>query len=144
MKLFELNGGSFIGTASAQSMVGRTSILANATTTVTLTFTPVRFNGQSVGTGNAVLLTFTLANPPLIDGTLELYVDGILKTITTDYSVVNSTGVITFVVAPDSGAVITANYYGAVTKAMPMIAGQAITVGGVCSAVTSTASITIS
>jgi uncharacterized protein (TIGR02217 family) len=42
-------------------------------------------------------------------GTLAVYVDGVLKTLTTHYTV-NSTGLVHFVAAPANGTVITATY----------------------------------
>lgn len=143
MDNFELNGSSFIGTATNQPLGNKKTVLANATTTVTATFFPVRFNNEAVGTGNGILVDFTLDNPAVQAG-VEVYVDGILKTITTDYTIVLATGVITFLVAPIDTAVITASYYGTVTKALPMIAGQSVQIGGVCTGITSTASVTIS
>lgn len=143
MDNFELNGSSFVGTATNQALGKQKSVLANATTTVTATFFPVRFNSEAVGTGNGVLTTFTLAHPAVQTG-VEVYVGGVLKTLTTDYTIVLATGVITFVVAPINLALVTANYYGTVTKALPMIAGQSVNIGGVCTGVTSTASVTIS
>lgn len=143
MNKFELNGSSFVGTATNQPLGKQKSVLANAVGTVTATFFPVRFNNQAVGTGNGVLTTFTLANPAVEAG-VEVYVAGVLKTLTTDYTIVLATGVITFLVAPVNGAAITASYYGTVTKAIPMIAGQSVNIGGVCSGITSTASVTIS
>lgn len=143
MDTFELNGSSFIGTASNTALRAKKQVLANANTTVTATFFPVRFNSEAVGTGNAILTTFTLANPAVQAG-VEVYVAGVLKTITTDYTIVLATGVITFVVAPADGAAITANYYGTITKAIPMVAGQSVSIAGVCTGVTSTASVTLS
>lgn len=47
-----------------------------------------------------------------INGAPSIYLNGVLKTLTTDY-VISSTGLVTFVVAPGAGAVITwtGNYY---------------------------------
>lgn len=143
MDTFELNGSSFVGTATNQPLGKQKSVLANAVGTVTATFFPVRFNNEAVGTGNGVVTVFTLDNPAVQAG-VEVYVDGVLKTLTTDYTIVLATGTITFLVAPVNGAAITASYYGTVTKAIPMIAGQSVNIGGVCSGITSTASVTIS
>lgn len=139
----ELNASSFIGTATDQPIGDKRTVLANATTTVTATFFPVRFNNEAVGTGDGIVVDFTLDNPAVASG-VEVYIDGVLKTITTDYTIVLATGVITFLVAPAIGEVVTANYYGTVTKALPMVAGQSIQISGVCTGITSTASVTIS
>lgn len=143
MDNFELNGSSFVGTATNQPLGKQKSVLANAVGTVTATFFPVRFNDEVVGTANGIATVFVLDNPAVQEG-VEVYVDGVLKTITTDYTIVLATGTITFLVAPINLAVITASYYGTVTKAIPMIAGQSVNIGGVCSGITSTASVTIS
>lgn len=72
---------------------------------------------QGIGTGDAsntafqVYKAYTLGSDTflrkitrLVSGTLHVYVGGVLKTETTDYTVSYDTGVITFVTAPGSGA----------------------------------------
>jgi hypothetical protein len=59
------------------------------------------------GAINGSNVTFTLVNTPQT-GTLELFLNGLLLTPTTDYSVTGNT--ITMVVAPNSGSVMIANY----------------------------------
>ena len=63
--------------------------------------------------------TYTAGNNPYVrvirhikSGTLVVKIDGVTKTLTTDYTV-NSTGLITFVSAPSNGALITvtADFY---------------------------------
>lgn len=67
---------------------------------------------ENVGIGDGETVAFTLDNTP-ITGTVNLYVNGVLKTISIDYTVTGAT--VTFVVAPGDGARITANYNTAVT-----------------------------
>ena len=77
----------------------------------------------NIGTGNASTLIFqmrkqyvfgafteqrTITKP--VSGTVVVKLNGVTKTETTDYSINYSTGVITFVVAPGSGVVITASF----------------------------------
>lgn len=60
------------------------------------------FQGDGAETG------FTVAYTPKSGGTLRVYVDGYVKTLTTDYTVSGST--VTFVAAPSDGAVINILY----------------------------------
>ena len=68
---------------------------------------------QSFGTGNGTTTIFPLIrsmgtyNEPItnLNGNPSIYVDGVLKTLTTDYTITN--GVVTFVVAPASGKAVT-------------------------------------
>ena len=68
-----------------------------------------RHRYEQVGTGDGLIVEFTLDNTP-ITGSVILYVDGVLQTITTDYTISGAT--ITFEAGstPDDGAIITANY----------------------------------
>ncbi len=62
---------------------------------------------EQVGTGDGIIVEFTLDNTP-ITGSVILYVDGVLQVITTDYTIAGA--IITFVAAPADGTIITANY----------------------------------
>lgn len=64
---------------------------------------------EYVGTGNGTNVTFTLDHAPL-EGTLKVYVDSVLKTLTTDYSYSTTTLTFTSVGKPGNGAVVTAAY----------------------------------
>jgi hypothetical protein len=143
-ELFSVNGASFVGTATNQPIGLEHNVLANAVGTVTATFYPSPIPLESVGTGDGVTVAFTLAHPPVLSGSEKVYLNGVLKVLTTDYTIVNATGVITFVIAPLTGVLVTATYSGTITKAIPMVAGQAIKIGGIVTTVTSTASITLS
>jgi len=71
-------------------------------------------SAEAVGTGDGTTTPFTLDSTP--DGTLtKIFVDGVEQTLTTDYSVTGTT--VTFVTAPTSDAVITADYTYAGTAA---------------------------
>ena len=69
---------------------------------------------QLFGTGDGVTTAFQLARAyggfvePVKDlnGTAQIYVAGVLKTVTTDYTI-SATGLVTFVVAPANGAALT-------------------------------------
>lgn len=141
--IFEINGSSFIGVATDQPLAEKKLILATAVTTVTATFYPVRFNNEAVGTGNGVLTAFTLDNATVQEG-VEVYVDGILQILDVDYTINLITGAITFTSPPAIDSVITANYYGTTTKVWSMVAGQTIRIAGLCTGVTSTATIALS
>jgi len=70
----------------------------------------IQITGENVGTGDGVTTTFYLANPPVEEESEEIYVDGVLQTKGTDYTIDYETGQINFTTAPPSGATITANY----------------------------------
>lgn len=140
----KLTAASFIGTASNTPLGNQGKVLANANGTVTATFYPLQFNNEAVGTGNGVLTTFTLANPPIAPDSQSVYVAGVLKAETTDYTINDTTGLITFLVAPADTLAIAASYQGTITKAQVLVAGQEIEIGGNCTGITSTASVTIS
>lgn len=75
---------------------------------------------QSFGAGDGVAVSFGLTRPyggfvePVqnLNGAPSIYINGVLKTVTTDYTI-SSIGVVTFAIAPASGAVLTwtGNYY---------------------------------
>lgn len=77
----------------------------------------------AIGTGDAVDTTFqlvklygsgaqqrsrTITNP--ISGTVEIYLDGVLKTEATDYTIDYETGIVSFAVAPGAGVAVTAKF----------------------------------
>lgn len=77
----------------------------------------------AIGTGDAATVAFQLiklygsgadtrnrdiTNP--IDGTVAIYLDGALQTVTTDYTVDHETGIVTFTSAPGDGVAITASF----------------------------------
>lgn len=140
----KLTAGSFIGTASNTPLGNEGKVLANANGNITATFYPLNFVDEAVGTGNGVLTTFTLSKPPIAPDSQLVYVAGVLKAETTDYTIVDATGVITFLVAPADTLAITATYKGTITKTQALVAGQEIDIGGGCTGITSTASVTIS
>lgn len=142
--MITLHAGSFIGVATNQPLGNSKIVGANAVGTVTATFFPVYSAGETVGTGNGVLTTFTLSNIPILADSQSVFLDGVLKTETTDYTINDTTGVITFLVAPANGVVVTANYSGTISKTQSVAATQEIEVGGLCTGITSTASVTIS
>ncbi len=65
---------------------------------------------EAVGTGDAADTTFSLKHKFVVSGTLKVYLNGTLKTETSDYTVNYATGVITFNSAPGGGVAITASY----------------------------------
>lgn len=75
---------------------------------------------QNIGTGNGSALTFQLVRSyggfiePVnnLNGAPGIYVNGVLKTVTTDYTI-SATGLVTFAVAPPNGHPVTwtGSYY---------------------------------
>lgn len=72
--------------------------------------TPRTTGNESVGTGDGSTTKFYLGNYNVIPSSEQIYVSGVLKTITTDYTLDADAGTITFVVAPILSAAVTANY----------------------------------
>ena len=66
--------------------------------------------GESLGVGDAIEDTFTIDNIPVLAASETVYVDGVAKSDPGDYSLVDSTGVVTFVSPPASGALLTVDY----------------------------------
>ena len=66
--------------------------------------------GKSEAEGDGVVLTYQLDNAPVFEDSLNVFVDGALQTLTTDYTVSATTGLIHFVVAPIDGAEIVVTY----------------------------------
>lgn len=72
-------------------------------------------DGLYVGTGDASSVTWDL--PGVDTGTVSIYLDGVLKTVTTHYTLASGGGEadadrVTFVSAPAAGAVITCDFTG--------------------------------
>lgn len=70
------------------------------------------YPNEKVGTGNGVATVFYLLYPPLKKDSQSVYIDGVLKTITTHYIIDEGLGKITFLTAPLAGTKITADYTG--------------------------------
>jgi hypothetical protein len=66
--------------------------------------------GETVGVGDGFTTVFSLANPSLDYESETVYVDGVPQTRDVDYTIVDSTGVITFLYVPSDSAEITADY----------------------------------
>lgn len=66
--------------------------------------------GEAVGIGDGSTTEFNLANPQLDYESETIYVDGAPQTKDVDYTIVDKTGVITFLYVPSVSAVITADY----------------------------------
>lgn len=141
---FEVHAGSFVGTATDQPRGERGTLLATAAGTVTSTFFPLNFVNEAVGTGNGILTSFNLDNFPIEADSEKIYVDGVLQEDTTDYTINDTTGAITFVVAPADTLLITATYKGTLTKAVGVTVGQELTLASNCTTITSTAGVVIS
>lgn len=65
---------------------------------------------RSAATGDGATLEFKLPYAPVQDGSQSVYVAGTLKTETTDYTIDNDLGLVTFVSAPADGAAIAVTY----------------------------------
>jgi len=76
-----------------------------------LEYSPDSVFNENVGTGDAIEKVFQLdqTNYVVVDDTMKVYTGGLLRTRGTDYTATVE-GVITFVTAPEDGAVITASY----------------------------------
>ena len=142
MELFEIHGGSFIGVAATTPLGPKKQIRAIDAGAVTFNYTLlVQHLADAIGTGNGILVDFTVNNVPLAtEKDLVVKVDGVVVP-TTAYTVVLATGVITFAVAPADTLAVTADYmsYDAATKVVTMIVGEAFKIGGGCDSVSSTA-----
>jgi len=101
--------------AELQTLMG--FFLARQGSFDTFLFTDPEVNSvtaQGFGTGNGTTTAFQLAHAyggysePVFDlnGTASIYVNGVLKTVTTDYTI-SSTGLVTFVSAPAAAAALT-------------------------------------
>jgi hypothetical protein len=66
--------------------------------------------GKSEAEGDGVVLSYQLDNAPVFESTINAFVDGVLQTLTTDYTVDEATGLIHFVAPPADGAVIVVTY----------------------------------
>lgn len=77
-----------------------------------LTMAPLTITGEEVGTGDGTNAEFTLDYNNVQDGSLTLKVAGTTQTLTTDYTVVLATGVVTFESGsiPPNGDAVTADY----------------------------------
>ena len=64
-------------------------------------------NETPVGAVNGVNTVFTIAYAP-IDGSVQVYVNGLLQSVTVDYTISSQT--ITFLVAPETGDIILVSY----------------------------------
>lgn len=66
--------------------------------------------GEAVGTGDGLDTTFNLDNFPIVPNSETIYLDGVPQSEGTNYTINDTTGLITFTVAPANGVVITADY----------------------------------
>lgn len=98
-------------TTSAELQTFQSFFFANKSTSF-LIYDPTNSNVylEDVGTGDGSENEFTLYHTYPTSGTLLVYVDGVLKTETTDYTVNYTTGVITFLTPPASSKAVTATY----------------------------------
>ena len=69
------------------------------------------YDAEAVGTGDGTNKAFSLDFNPVVEGSEKIYVAGVLKTVTTDYTMNYTTGAITFVTAPANLAAVTATYW---------------------------------
>jgi len=98
MELFEIHAGSFIGVADATPLGVKKQIRAIDAGTQTFNYGSIstRHTDDDIGTGDGSETDFTCNNTPLVDANdLTAYVDG-EEIDSSYYSVVLSTGVVTF------------------------------------------------
>lgn len=65
---------------------------------------------EELGTGDGTNKKFLTQLIRVIDGSETIRVNGVAKTLTTDYTIDNETGLVTFVVAPPDTHVVDADY----------------------------------
>jgi len=102
MELFEIHAGSFIGVADATPLGPKKQIRAIDANAVTFDYGSIstRHVADAIGTGNGSETDFTCNNTPLVNADeLVTYVDG-EEIDPSYYSVVLSTGVVTFLPIP--------------------------------------------
>ena len=105
--MISAEGGSYIPTVATAVTVTDYSI--NSAGLVTLASTTNPAVGQALGNGTGAQVAFPITVPNASTPTvLAVYVNGVKKTLTTDYTVSGST--ITFVVAPALGLLVTVDY----------------------------------
>lgn len=66
--------------------------------------------GKSEAEGDGIILTYQLDNAPVFESTVEVFVGGVLQTLTTHYTVDEVTGLIHFVTAPGDGDDVLVTY----------------------------------
>lgn len=87
--------------------LGTTALVFTALTTAGLTSGNFVFNETPSGTINGSNTAFTLANTPTA-GTVSVYLNGLLQTVSDDYTISGST--ITYTAAPIAGDVLRVTY----------------------------------
>lgn len=96
---------------------GGALVIAGGVTAKSLSFT-----GESLGTGDGSTTLFTAANTPVATGSETVYLDAAPQTRDTDYTIVYSTGAVTFTVAPGIGVAVTMDYrHGRVNELVFMV-----------------------
>lgn len=69
---------------------------------------------RAIATGDATTVDFQTGSYPLIDGTVKVYLDGTLKTETSDYTLDLDVGLVTFNTAPSAAAAIVVTFRHAI------------------------------
>lgn len=88
----------------------RSTKVVNSKVNMTMDTSRFRFNQTPVETPNGVTVIFTLPNSEAyVSGLLEVFLDGLKQTKTTDYTETSST-TFTMVTAPATGEVVRLNY----------------------------------
>jgi flagellin-like protein len=96
--------------------------IVNSTGVVTFISSTV-VTGESIGAGDAATLIFgPTASAPIVADSQTVYLAGVPRTEGVDYSIVDATGVVTFVVAPGLGIAVTIDY-----TSVPPVTGVAVT-----------------
>ncbi|MCE5190917.1 MAG: DUF2460 domain-containing protein [Actinomycetia bacterium] len=105
----KVKGLDFIGEVSATLTANLVEATVANLVKFGLAFNQSSFaSGNTIGTGTGSLTTFALASTPDNVVAPKIFVAGVEKSLTTDYSISGTT--VTFVTAPASDAVITADY----------------------------------
>ena len=65
---------------------------------------------RALATGDGTTIEYELPNAPVLAGTAKVYLNGTLQTLTTNYTIDEALGLVTFVAAPANGASIAITY----------------------------------
>jgi len=101
---YSVSGGGISITFSEAPVTGTTLILVYLGHQLTVARTAGQETTTETFTGNGSTTNFTLADPPVINSGVIVFIDGIQQQLTTNFDVVGTT--LSFTSAPDSGSQI--------------------------------------
>ncbi|MDQ0285585.1 flagellar hook protein FlgE [Desulfofundulus luciae] len=122
--VFYIDQNGYVVNSSGYRLVGELRNITAARSTEVYSKVDVselQVTGKAIGTGDGSTTTFSLGYSPVVDGSVKVYLNG---TPTTDFSVNNATGEITFNTAPGAGVNITADYQKATSSLILKVTGK--------------------